>query len=281
MRPPFARAFFVVALCGVAALAVPSCGGATEDGGTDSNTHWLRKCSADSDCGTLSCLCGVCTRPCNETASCADLGETAVCGTSPSTCASASPVCVACGDGPGRTPCNAEAGSPLTGGTCPAGVVEGDSCDGSVEQCWTPCSTGLRGQYACSEGTWTAGKGLFPCGDAGSAVVGGVCPADVGPGVPCSGSGGCRTSCAGGGYQTYWSCTDGQWVGTFGLVPCPDAAAPVGDVACPANVASGAPCDSSVPMCSARCVSGLQGRFYCSGAQWVAGHGLFPCGDAG
>lgn len=36
----------------------------------DSHTNWLKTCDSDSDCGALSCLCGVCTAPCGADAAC-------------------------------------------------------------------------------------------------------------------------------------------------------------------------------------------------------------------
>jgi hypothetical protein len=55
-----------------AGVAAWSCGGET-GGGTDSNTHWLSRCTTDADCGNLSCICGTCTRPCLSDAMCAGL----------------------------------------------------------------------------------------------------------------------------------------------------------------------------------------------------------------
>lgn len=65
----------------VLALAATSCGAKTSDGnGTDSNTHWLARCSADNDCGDgLSCVCGACTRQCSSSGSCESLDEGALC----------------------------------------------------------------------------------------------------------------------------------------------------------------------------------------------------------
>lgn len=49
----------------------------------DSETHWLRKCNADSDCGQgLSCLCNTCTRSCGKS-DCKSLDASATCVTPP------------------------------------------------------------------------------------------------------------------------------------------------------------------------------------------------------
>jgi hypothetical protein len=65
---------------GVGATA-PSCGGSTagDDGGTDGVTHWLDRCSDDTDCGDLECLCGVCTTRCARDSACAAFAEAATC----------------------------------------------------------------------------------------------------------------------------------------------------------------------------------------------------------
>src|SRR5690606_29475139 len=36
-------------------------------------TNWLRSCQSDADCGELECLCGTCTRRCEDRATCSDL----------------------------------------------------------------------------------------------------------------------------------------------------------------------------------------------------------------
>ena len=46
------------------------CGEVREDGGTDSNTHWLEPCRRDADCGELACVCGQCTQPCENDGAC-------------------------------------------------------------------------------------------------------------------------------------------------------------------------------------------------------------------
>lgn len=58
---------------------------ATTSGG-DSDTHFLATCT-DSCAGGLTCLCGVCTRLCDEQTSCGDLSAVATCENS---CTSAS-----------------------------------------------------------------------------------------------------------------------------------------------------------------------------------------------
>jgi hypothetical protein len=68
----------VAALCVAGALAGCGDGGKGGGGRADSESHWLKACAADAECGELRCLCGVCTLPCE--AGCEGLGEAAMCG---------------------------------------------------------------------------------------------------------------------------------------------------------------------------------------------------------
>ncbi|MEM9069275.1 MAG: hypothetical protein AAGE52_12250 [Myxococcota bacterium] len=54
-------------------FALLACGSPT----TGSETHWLRQCETDDECGSLLCECGICTRLCDDTPACDGLG---VCG---------------------------------------------------------------------------------------------------------------------------------------------------------------------------------------------------------
>jgi hypothetical protein len=125
--------------------------------GTDSSTHWLDVCRTDADCGALSCECGVCTKRCGEADDCRALSASAVCGNAPG-CGGETRVCTKAEEG----------GTPSMGGPCPDGIAGNDPCDGHIAQCWTACIQGFRGQFVCGGSTWTAGHGLFPCGDAGA-----------------------------------------------------------------------------------------------------------------
>lgn len=65
------------------ALALASgCGSRTDDipRGTDTSSHWLASCEEDTECASeQSCLCGVCTRQCDESRDCRSLDEDALC----------------------------------------------------------------------------------------------------------------------------------------------------------------------------------------------------------
>ena len=50
---------------------------------TDSQTHWLRACDSDAQCGDaalgLSCICGTCSKSCSDDAACAGTPEASSC----------------------------------------------------------------------------------------------------------------------------------------------------------------------------------------------------------
>lgn len=62
----------LVVLLGATAAACDSPSGPV----TGSQTNWLRSCAIDEQCGDLQCLCGACTRPCENTLDCRDLEGT-------------------------------------------------------------------------------------------------------------------------------------------------------------------------------------------------------------
>lgn len=51
----------------------------TNEPRVDSSTHWLSACVDDGDCGSLACVCGVCTEVCDGDAVCGDIVDGAVC----------------------------------------------------------------------------------------------------------------------------------------------------------------------------------------------------------
>src|SRR3954470_9380559 len=49
-------------------------------GARNGQTHWLRECKGSAECGTLLCVCGVCSAECDNGESCAAaVGEAAAC----------------------------------------------------------------------------------------------------------------------------------------------------------------------------------------------------------
>lgn len=115
---------------------VASCGGSSASDGTDSNTHWLKDCDADSECGSLSCICGVCTSACDSNAACVAFGSDAACDV-PTGCGSASAACVrraAGGDGGsgGGGQSSACAAMDARTGSLSCGDVVGYAYDGRI-----------------------------------------------------------------------------------------------------------------------------------------------------
>lgn len=81
-----------------AIVTVSACGTRVAGGGgTDTSTNWLTDCDSDLDCDSgLECRCGVCTRTCQDTVSCGDLGFRAVCiGPPAHSCTEAVQLCLA------------------------------------------------------------------------------------------------------------------------------------------------------------------------------------------
>ena len=65
---------------GLGLAASLSCGKVRPDEAAGGETHWLKHCSSDAECGgELSCVCRVCTEVCTDDASCAQIDERAVC----------------------------------------------------------------------------------------------------------------------------------------------------------------------------------------------------------
>jgi hypothetical protein len=63
-------------LIGLAVVIAMSCGGGIAT--TGSETHFLEPCGSN-DCGDLSCVCGVCTKPCSQVSDCSPLHGGARC----------------------------------------------------------------------------------------------------------------------------------------------------------------------------------------------------------
>jgi hypothetical protein len=63
------RGFALILMCAMS--AVLACTSEPAEPGGDTQTNWLKACTQDSECGELSCECGVCSRPCSSTAECA------------------------------------------------------------------------------------------------------------------------------------------------------------------------------------------------------------------
>lgn len=88
------------------ALWASGCVGSAEDP-TDTNTNWFESCTEDSDCaGALSCLCGQCTAPCEESSDCSEADGDVQC-VSADECSGAPRVCSRGMDEPTQTSADA------------------------------------------------------------------------------------------------------------------------------------------------------------------------------
>lgn len=64
----------------LSALGVTACGGGTMQPDTESNTNWLEMCTKDADCdGDSRCLCGTCTKACDDSDECGGVAKSAEC----------------------------------------------------------------------------------------------------------------------------------------------------------------------------------------------------------
>lgn len=95
-----------------------ACGPSEPTVGTQ--TNWLKKCQADSECGDLQCVCGTCTLTCDDDATCSDLTDGS---------------CVPAEDGAAVAACGGvrPAGAGMCLRECPAeGCGPGSSCVAGV-----------------------------------------------------------------------------------------------------------------------------------------------------
>lgn len=134
-----------------------ACGGKAAVDGTDSHTHWLKDCQVDGDCGALSCICGVCTKACDEGVDCASFGAETACevpagctARGPTACVAKSPDGGSGGGGGGAGDGalgggNGVAGSASSAAGCAAmdAHSSGELCLGSLGYAWdgTHCTS--------------------------------------------------------------------------------------------------------------------------------------------
>ena len=144
----------------------------------DSESHWMRGCQADAECGEdLACLCGVCALPCDEGA-CGGL-EDAVCAPIDA-CAVEAPLCLpACVADP-----DCPVGLACIDGACmppppPPGPRprEEQVCDGADDDGDGQIDEGLDGDVCFAGEGLCRRPGITVCGPDGL-----VCDAE--PGVP-------------------------------------------------------------------------------------------------
>jgi hypothetical protein len=169
------RTGWALALAVWGSLAVvASCGGRAHVDGTDSNTHWLKECDSDDQCGPLSCICGVCTAACEKTNDCARFGAKAACDM-PAGCGMQGPTaCVPSPSGgtggSGGTTGGTSSGGTSSGGS-PSSTPECEAMDArsSGDDCIDPLGytwNGTRCELVNCGCTGTACGGLFETADA-------------------------------------------------------------------------------------------------------------------
>ncbi|HVU01392.1 MAG TPA: hypothetical protein VHE30_06555 [Polyangiaceae bacterium] len=183
------------ALAVVAVSAIPSACESSGTSGKDSNTNWAQVCADDSQCGALRCLCGTCSRACENAGDCSGLPAAACesdveCAAAPSKCVA---TCAKTADCTG-------AGMACQGGRCVAARLTG--ADASVEGGEGDAAAaggigagggggigGAGGTDASVSSGGTPGAGGFVgTGNAGSVGSGGT-----GPGGFCNGDGICQS----------------------------------------------------------------------------------------
>jgi hypothetical protein len=105
----------------IAALACTlGCGNGSNStaGSAQGQSHWLERCEGETDCGGLSCICGVCIAACSASGGCAVEGRTTACQ-SPETAGA-------------RALCGAAAPEPICLEECGAGCASDQRCAGGV-----------------------------------------------------------------------------------------------------------------------------------------------------
>lgn len=134
--------------------------GRIAESGTDSSTHWLRRCSTNTECGQLSCVYGVCTKACEASSECATLRAGALCQPLSDTSQASLSVCTA--SCTASSDCHSIAADlQCEAGTClpAAGVGQGGAAE-----------SGSGGRGATSDGTRTASGASGTNGNSGTAT---------------------------------------------------------------------------------------------------------------
>lgn len=114
---------------GIFFLLFTGCGEQTRGPSTGSETHFLRACSASCP-GDLSCVCGVCTLPCDADQQCASLSQETVCAELPTSCGQAMGEAVSSCDAECMSDRDCESIS--TDHRCEVGVCRAPALTGSV-----------------------------------------------------------------------------------------------------------------------------------------------------
>lgn len=193
-RPSGARHFLAAILC----FSVYGCTSTNKDESSlGTETNWLQACQDDSQCGALSCVCGICSRACATAEDC---------GTGSVACADANALdkdsCSRGTSGVCVPQCQASCtgGFVCQGGACIPGSdadasssntasssADASSADGSASPSTTPTTSALPSSSATTATTGTADAASGDAGgadssapaDAGETDAGLVCQADM------------------------------------------------------------------------------------------------------
>jgi hypothetical protein len=143
---PRTLAYRIVALGSL--LSALGCGAKqANEGVSSSQTHWLKYCQSDAECGSLSCIAAVCNKTCSERETCLDLSASAVCRegacaksssaptSSATTTPTATPTATATATA-NNTPLKLPAGANCsTASECQSDVCEGEGCGEAQGKC--------------------------------------------------------------------------------------------------------------------------------------------------
>jgi hypothetical protein len=127
-------------------LAV-ACGKTVSQGEIDSKTHWLLRCSTDAECGSLECLCDVCTKPCTEPLACPNAAVAECRRSSASGCGESEPMCVA--------PCknDRDCDAARAGLLCIEGQCQPEQSSAGAGGSTGGCDSIPQCDFSCPEGT--------------------------------------------------------------------------------------------------------------------------------
>jgi hypothetical protein len=128
------------------------CGAKTHKVGGE--TNWLTACETESDCSAGSCLCGLCTRECDDDEACVDIPDS-VCSATDSALHVAS-----CGSSDEPTVC-VEQASPVP---ADAGNGSTDAGSGSTEDTWEGAVSKVVFEGEVFSNIWAADGALWAAG---------------------------------------------------------------------------------------------------------------------
>lgn len=168
---------------------VAGCGPDEREGG-DSETNWLKSCVSDNECGSLRCVCNVCSRSCVVDADCGHDGVSCVNSSSVAACVS-----------PADGQSGRGAGNP---GVCLPQCVEDAQCSPGFY-----CSAGACVERAPGTGGDGAG-GEAGKGAAGDGVAGGGSGSGGSGGMAGATGGAPETAGGDGGASSGVPCTPGE-----------------------------------------------------------------------